>query len=392
MVNPAHPSSGDRGARRLVGALFLAVFFIGLVSLTWAMATRSKSNLQRRERLSAGTPRVEREAEYVSSNRCQSCHPAEHASWHRTFHRSMTQYATPENVIGAFDGSTIEADGLQYTVYRQGDEFWAEMPDPDQLMYAVQGGKRLDPLTYLVKRDKDSAIERLDLRDLPRVHRQVVFTTGSHHYQTYWVRGDPKFGNLLQTLPLVYLIEDRRWIPRDAAFMDPPQAARAVTQWNHHCIRCHSTGGVPGLNPETEMFETRVGELGISCEACHGPGEEHVCANRDPLRRYRLHLTGADDPTIVQPERLDHERSSQICGQCHGVYIMRDEYAMRYAFEGVLVPTRRRPVPNAILYSASDARRQSEAACWSCRQIPTSFASDGGTTARCWPAVVNSRH
>jgi predicted CXXCH cytochrome family protein len=93
---------------------------------------------------------------------------------------------------------------------------------------------------------------------------------------------------------------------------------------------------VPGLDAKTGQFSTHVGELGIACEACHGPGEEHILANRDPLRRYRLHWSGQGDPTIVQPEKLDHERSSQICGQCHGVYIMRNEFAMKYAFEGVL--------------------------------------------------------
>ena len=65
-------------------------------------------------------------------------------------------------------------------------------------------------------------VERFDLREIPRVHRQVVMTTGSHHYQTYWVTGSEQFGNLLQTLPLVYLVKDHRWIPREAAFMVPP--------------------------------------------------------------------------------------------------------------------------------------------------------------------------
>ncbi len=307
-----------------------------LVAFAWMVVDQSRESFERRERLESQLPQLDRQQEYVSSNRCQACHPGEHASWHRTFHRSMTQVAVPENVLGRFDGSTVLSDGLEYRVYREGDEFWAEMPDPDLLMYTVQGGKRIDPNTYLIKRDADSPVERIRLSDIPRVPRQVVLTTGSHHYQTYWVRGDQKFGNLLQTLPLVYLIEDDRWIPREQAFMHPPNSNRMVTQWNHHCIRCHSTGGVPGLDPASGQFDTRVGEMGISCEACHGPGEEHIRANRDPIRRYRLHFRGDGDPTIVNPSKLGHEASSQVCGQCHGVYIMRNEYGMKYAFEGVM--------------------------------------------------------
>jgi predicted CXXCH cytochrome family protein len=286
------------------------------------------------DQLAADLPQIGEEAAYVSSNRCQACHPSQHESWHRTYHRTMTQEALPENVVGEFDGRTVSSDGLAYRVFREGDAFWAEMPDPEQMMYVVQGGRRIDQLTYWIKRNNQ--LERFDLRTIPRVRRRVVMTTGSHHYQTYWVTGDKKYGRLLQTLPLVYLIKDRCWIPREAAFMVPPDGTRMITQWNHHCIRCHSTAGVPGLDAQTGKLNTRVAELGIACEACHGPGEEHIRRNQDPRRRYQLHLAGGSDPTIVNPEKLDHRASSEVCGQCHGVYIMRNEYAMKYAFEGSL--------------------------------------------------------
>ena len=35
---------------------------------------------------------------YVSSETCQACHPTEYASWHGSFHRTMTQVAT-ENTV-----------------------------------------------------------------------------------------------------------------------------------------------------------------------------------------------------------------------------------------------------------------------------------------------------
>jgi predicted CXXCH cytochrome family protein len=47
-------------------------------------------------------------------------------------------------------------------------------------------------------------------------------------------------------------------------------------------------------------------------------------------------LDGQADSSIVNPAKLDHKRSSEVCGQCHGVYVMRDEFAMQSAREGAL--------------------------------------------------------
>ena len=228
----------------------------------------------------------------------------------------MTQVASPETVLGSFDGSVIDSDGARYRVFERDGALWAEMPDPDLAMDYVQMRGRQELMTRL-----------------PSVERRVVMTTGSHHYQTYWVAGDERYGRLLQTLPLVYLPKDRRWIPREQAFMRPP-GDRFLTQWNHHCIKCHSTGGVPGLVDDGKRgkFDTRVAELGISCEACHGPGEEHVAYyRRDPE-------AGAPPPPearLCNPSEIGHEASSQICGQCHGVFVAADEKSgMSYATEG----------------------------------------------------------
>ena len=41
---------------------------------------------------------------YVTSRACRSCHPGEYASWRRSHHRSMTQRASPESVLGRWSG------------------------------------------------------------------------------------------------------------------------------------------------------------------------------------------------------------------------------------------------------------------------------------------------
>jgi len=265
--------------------------------------------------LATNLPTVDRSRGYVGSEACRACHGEEHASWHRSYHRTMTQPAVAGSVLGRFDGQSVEVGGLSYRVFEQDGGFWAEMPDPDLMMQAAAASDR-----------------PANLARIPRVRRPVVMTTGSHHYQTYWVPSQ-RVPGLLQTLPLVYLREDRRWIPRDEAFLrGPDDRQRLIIQWNHQCIRCHSTAGNPGLDEASGLLKTKVGELGISCEACHGPGGSHVAERQAWREEPAWNGPPGHDP--VQPARLDHRRSSEVCGQCHGAYILRPDQALRFATNG----------------------------------------------------------
>ena len=156
-------------------------------------------------------------------------------------------------------------------------------------------------------------------------------STGSHHMQVYWYASGKT--RILGQVPFVYLIEEGRWIPRRAAFLTDPR--RPVTseegRWNGQCIACHTTGGIPKPTrdysltpPRISGADTRAAEFGISCEACHGPGEKHVAAHRasDALEE-GLHITN--------PENLSRRLASQVCGQCHSISAY-DSLQTRLAF------------------------------------------------------------
>src|SRR5690606_39548391 len=79
----------------------------------------------------------------------------------------------------------------------------------------------------------------------------------------------------------------------------------------------------------------RIAELGIACEACHGPGGAHVARMQGPLARYAAHLGMSDDLGVVDPRDLPPERSAHVCGQCHSVFTFRDpEDVSRWRREG----------------------------------------------------------
>lgn len=285
--------------RRLlpIGAIAAAGLALGAA----AVLTRAPAPPEERV---ADRPIQVRTDGFVSSAACKACHPAQYDSWYGSYHRTMTQVATPQTVLADFDGVRVDdVHGAPMRLERRGDEFWAEFNDP-----GAEG----------------------PARGRPRITRRVVMITGSHHQQIYWYATG--HDRALNVLPGVYLLADRRWAPRSAVVLHPPHQAVATVDghWNAVCLACHTT--FPRTRFDTpflsrpiaaQAVDTTVAEFGIACESCHGPAAEHVRKHRNPLGRYGRHLGDRPDPTIVLPTRLDPQRSSQVCGQCHSVWEFR---------------------------------------------------------------------
>ncbi len=226
-------------------------------------------------------PREEPSHGYLTSAACQECHRDNHQSWQASYHRTMTQIATPEAVIGDFDHRQVTLRGRDYALRHEGDVCWVTMPDPD---YPPS------PETII---------------DVP-----IMMTTGSHHMQLYWYATN--MAQTLAQLPIVYLKETNQWIPRTSSFLKPPHTpiSSEMGRWNSGCSKCHSTH--PRERNAGNVWYTQVSEFGISCEACHGPGEQHVALHRQSQKV-------TNDP-IVNPANLSSQASSQVCGQCHSVH------------------------------------------------------------------------
>jgi predicted CXXCH cytochrome family protein len=275
---------------------------LGLTLLLAALATAAAWRVAQ-IRVELAAPFDRHGVAYAGAATCRSCHEGRHASWHRTFHRTMTQEASPRSVQGRFDGQIVEYWGVPVRPVTRDGRYFFEYLGPD--------------------------------RNTVVATAEVLRTVGSHRYQQYLAQV-PETGANYHRLQLLWHSGDQRWVHVNGAFLhdDDQHYSGHVTTWNPNCIFCHNTGPQPNavnygalieriargerLNFMQELrFESKVAELGIACESCHGPGAEHARRNRDPLRRYWLHLTGDDDPTIVNPAKLDAARSTQVCGACH---------------------------------------------------------------------------
>ncbi len=274
----------------------LLLFVAGWRGALWYA---NDQGVQRRERIANEVAVLTPEAGFSTSNSCRSCHPSQFDSWRHSYHRAMTQLASPESVLGDFNNVTLDQAGHRYLLERRGDEFWVTVTAND--------------LSRILSSDPSG--------QSPSHELQILMTTGSHHYQVYWVAlKDPSSSHeTLINFPFVYMLDDKRWLPREDVFMAPPESGYDHSSWKQVCVRCHTTRGVA----ERPAVEASTTEFGISCEACHGPGERHVAANRDPLRRYLRHAEGTD-ATIAQPAKMPAPRSAEVCGQCHAVLIGSD--------------------------------------------------------------------
>ena len=71
------------------------------------------------------------------------------------------------------------------------------------------------------------------------------------------------------------------------------------------CFGCHSTASTVSGN-----FDPEHATLGVTCEACHGPGLQHVAA-------MEIAPDQSSAGTMLNPERLSPVDSVDFCGACH---------------------------------------------------------------------------
>ena len=264
----------------LIGAGF--VFALILWADLWPRTTAQPGN----------RPIVATQANYVTSNTCRACHPGNYASWHTSFHRSMTQVATRATLVPKAENVELSFAGRQYRLTQR-------------------AGRILVSDRLLGEKDYGAP-------------REVVLLTGSHTLQILWTETGQ--GRTLEQFPFAYIIAEKMWAPVTQTFLMPPEMKEAysIGAWNGACMDCHVTQGLSNF-VEGNKWDTTVAEFGIACEACHSEGRAHIDANRNPFRRWKLHLTTRTDPTIANAKRMKGPESTLACGQCHSVW----------AFEGM---------------------------------------------------------
>ena len=209
---------------------------------------------------------------FLGPGACSSCHSTKSSSQSHTAMAHALESAAESDVLRAHPRMTFRAGRFSYEI----------VSDGQQSVYQVTDGKET-------------------------LSEQILYVFGNAHVaQTYVFR---RAGKLYEGRVSYYKgIDGLDWTIGD--ILNPPPtleeaAGRDISgDEARNCFSCHSTGAV--VNNKLQLDHLIPG---VTCEACHGPGEKHAVA--------KLFETGADPP-ILNPNTLDPETLSQeFCGACH---------------------------------------------------------------------------
>jgi predicted CXXCH cytochrome family protein len=117
-------------------------------------------------------------------------------------------------------------------------------------------------------------------------------------------------GGRLQALPFGFDVKTREWFD---IFAGEKRTPRDWGHWtnrgmnaNFQCLECHTTGYEKRYRVGRDEYESRWAEIGVGCEACHGPGAEHIARHRGSL--------DTNDPYAT---RLVPMQVMSACAPCH---------------------------------------------------------------------------
>lgn len=225
--------------------------------------------------------------DYVGSAACTGCHTEEAAAWSGSHHALAWTEPGPDTVLADFEGTEFSHGGMSARFRREGAEYFATVTEADGSVtdYRLHSVAGIAPL------------------------QQYLFETEPGRQQSF---------------DLVWDVARRQWYPLYPDQDLPPDDGLHWTgpykNWNARCAECHATGYSRNYRPQSQRYEPRMAEIGVGCEACHGPGSAHVEWTTGKAPDEGLDSFGF---TVT----LDAAQSETLVQQCAGCHSRREPLA-----------------------------------------------------------------
>jgi len=186
---------------------------------------------------------------------CVECHEKQLVQWSGSHHDRAMQPANDNTVLGDFDNASLTHFGVTTSFYKKDGKNMVRTEGPDGTLqqYEVKYTFGVEPLQQYLIEFAGGRLQALNLAWDTRPKQ----------------RGGQRW---------FHLYPDEKITHDDELHWTQPSQ-----NWNSRCAECHTTQLKKNYDPVTRTYSTTWSELDVSCEACHGPGSDHVAwAARKP--------------------------------------------------------------------------------------------------------------
>ncbi len=237
-------------------------------------------------------------AAFVGTTACAGCHQQAFENWQQSHHRHAMEQPDGQSVLGDFADARFNYFGTTTRFFTRDGQYFVET---------------------------DNAAGQTETF-------RVAYTFGWYPLQQYLIEFPD---GRLQALSISWDSRPaaeggQRWFhlypDAHVDHEDPLHWTGAFQNWNARCATCHSTGLVKAYSMEEDRYQTSWKELNVGCEACHGPGSQHLdwaTGNRNlPGKGLAQDLSALWQPTGAErpaPRKIDSPMSPQlqVCSACH---------------------------------------------------------------------------
>jgi len=187
-------------------------------------------------------------AQYVKRQTCISCHEEQYTEWSGSHHDLAMQVASEQTVLGHFNDAPFTHFGVTSKFFKKDGKFFVHTDGPDGKMsdFEVKYTFGFDPLQQYLIEFPDGRMQALDIA---------------------WDSHPKEQGG-------------QRWFhlhpDEEITYDDILHWTGLYLNWNYMCAECHSTNLQKNFNLKTNTFNTTWSEINVGCQACHGPGSNHV--------------------------------------------------------------------------------------------------------------------
>ena len=239
---------------------------------------------------------------FAGSASCESCHQGQFDDWTGSHHQLAMQVANDETILGDFSGVDLGYFETSTTFLTRDSQ-------------------------YVVKTENAAG----EIQEFP-----IAYTFGVEPLQQYLTKIP---GGRLQALPFAWDTRSsddggQRWFHLHSdEYIEPGDELHWTGpnyNWNFMCAECHSTNVTLGYDLASDTFNTQYDEITVGCEACHGPGSQHMsqAGTGHFDLAFGLPVDLDDRGTAVwsmNPEtgiaerslRIDRQQQPESCGRCH---------------------------------------------------------------------------